>query len=71
MRLNEHFDGGDEVEKVGETTEMNAPPAPAFGLEKHGREDGDTCRRVKNCRNSEPEEMHSVHNLKALALSIL
>ena len=34
MGLDEHFYGGDEVEKVGETTEMNAPSAPASALRK-------------------------------------
>jgi hypothetical protein len=65
MRLNEHFDNGDEVKEECQTTEMHAGPAPALSRVEHSRKNGDTCRRVKNGRDSEPEQMHTDFTLKA------
>ena len=71
MSFGEHFYGRNEVKEEGKATEMHTPSAPAVHRIEDGREDGDTCCRVENGRDSEPEKMHAVHNLKALGISIL
>ena len=71
MGLGEHFDRRDEVKKESYTAEMLAPFAPALDGIKDGGEDGDTGTRIQKSRDSEPEKMHAVGNLKALDTSIL
>ena len=71
MGLDEHFDRRDEVKEEGQTSQVDAHLTPPLQAIEHGRKDGDTRRRVKNRRNSEPEQMHLEFHLKALLISIL
>jgi len=52
MRLGQHFYSGDEVKKERHPGQVDADFAPAKLVIEHGRKDSDTCRRVKNSRNS-------------------
>ena len=69
--LDQHLHHRDKVEEKGHSAQVDADLPPAIDAIEHGREDGDTRRRVKNSRNSEPEKIHFDLHLKALVLSIL
>jgi len=71
MRFGKHLDRRDEMEEEGEASQVDAPAAPPVERKEDRREDGDTGCGVEDSRDSEPDQMHTEHNLKALALSIL
>jgi hypothetical protein len=52
MSLDKHFNCGDEVKEERHSAQVDAGLAPPDQAIEHGRKDGDTCRRVKDSRNS-------------------
>ncbi len=54
------------MEEECQAPEVNAALAPALRIMQHCGEDRDRRRRVKNGRNSEPEEIHLDLTLKGL-----
>jgi hypothetical protein len=71
MGLNEHLDARDEVEEEGHAAQVDAGLAPSYDPIEHGREDSHSRRRIKDRRNSEPEEVHFDSTLLVQMNSIL
>jgi hypothetical protein len=52
MGLDKHFDHGNEVKEESQATQMDAGFPPTDEAIEHGGKDRDTCRRVKDSRDS-------------------
>jgi hypothetical protein len=59
------------MEEEPQPSQVDTGLAPSDHAVKNGREDGDRSSRVKDCSNSEPEQIHFGLHLKAAINSIL
>jgi hypothetical protein len=46
------------MEKEGHSSQVDTSLTPAHDAIEHGRKDGDSRRRIKDCRNSKPKQGH-------------
>jgi hypothetical protein len=54
------------MEEDRHSAQMNTPATPPVDFIEHGREDGDTRRRVQDSRNPKPEQIHNDLHLKGV-----